>query len=346
MVVDSGPLQFRKISLLTIFLKGLQIAGLFLCYFRSMKSPITIAIHGGAGTIPRGTLSLEKEKEYIDALCDARDRGYEVLNSGGTALHAITVAVQSLEDCPLFNAGKGAVFTHQGTHEMDASIMCGKTLDAGAVCGVKGVKNPVLLARTVLEKSDHILLATSGAEEFARLHDLPFEKEEYFYNAFRYGQWQEALASGDVRMDHSLPTEFKTGTVGAVALDMHGHLAAATSTGGMTNKKFGRIGDSPIIGAGTYANNLTCAVSCTGHGEKFIQAVVAYDIACLMEYGKMSLQEACEKVVLEKLVKIDGEGGLVAVDAAGNVQLCFNSEGMYRAFRNSKGESQALIYKI
>jgi beta-aspartyl-peptidase (threonine type) len=311
-----------------------------------MKSPITIALHGGAGTIPRGTLSQEKEKEYIDALCEARDRGYEVLASGGNALDAITVAVQSLEDCPLFNAGKGAVFTHQGTHEMDASIMCGKTLDAGAVCGVKGVKNPVLLARTVLEKSDHILLATSGAEEFARLHGLAFEKEEYIYNAFRYGQWQEALASGDVRMDHSLPTEFKTGTVGAVALDMHGHLAAATSTGGMTNKKFGRIGDSPIIGAGTYANNLTCAVSCTGHGEKFIQAVVAYDIACLMEYGKMSLQEACEKVVLEKLVKIGGEGGLVAVDAAGNVQLCFNSEGMYRAFRNSKGESQALIYKI
>lgn len=310
-----------------------------------MKSPITIAIHGGAGTIPRGTLSVEKEKEYIDALCDARDRGYEALASGGTALDAITVAVQSLEDCPLFNAGKGAVFTHQGTHEMDASIMCGKTLDAGAVCGVKGVKNPVLLARTVLEKSDHILLAASGAEEFARLHGLAFEKEEYFYNAFRYGQWQETLASGDVRMDHSLPTELKSGTVGAVALDAHGHLAAATSTGGMTNKKFGRIGDSPIIGAGTYANNLTCAVSCTGHGEKFIQAVVAYDIACLMEYGKMSLQEACEKVVLEKLVKIDGEGGLVAVDAAGNVQLCFNSEGMYRAFRNSKGESQALIYK-
>lgn len=310
-----------------------------------MNTPIVIAIHGGAGTIPRGTLSPDKEKEYLEALGIARDLGYDILEAGGSALDAVTAAVKSLEDCPLFNAGKGAVFTHEGTHEMDASIMCGETLNAGAACGVKGVRNPVLLARAIMEKSDHIMLGSAGAEAFAREQGLDFESEDYFFNELRYQQWQEALKLGDVRMDHSLPTNFKTGTVGAVALDHNGHLAAATSTGGMTNKKFGRIGDSPIIGSGTYANDRTCAVSCTGHGEKFIQAVVAHDISCMMEYGHLSLKQACEKVVLEKLVNIQGEGGLVALDRKGNVEMCFNSEGMYRAFRNSSGQIEALIYR-
>lgn len=310
-----------------------------------MNKPITIAIHGGAGTIPRGTLTPERELMYIEALEKARDLGFDILMTGGKALDAIAAAVQSLEDCPLFNAGRGAVFTHEGKHEMDASIMCGETLGAGAVCGVRNIKNPVLLARMVMEKSDHILLSSAGAEHFAKLNGCVFEPDSYFFDDFRHQQWQEALNSDTVRMDHSMPTEWKTGTVGAVALDIHGNLAAATSTGGMTNKKFGRIGDSPIIGAGTYANNRTCAVSCTGHGEKFMQAIVAYDISCLMEYKGLTLEQACEIVVNEKLVAINGEGGLVAADTQGNIHLCFNSEGMYRAFRNNSGEKTALIYR-
>lgn len=304
--------------------------------------PISLALHGGAGTIPRGSLPAEKEKEYTDALKAALDKGWRVLESGGSSLDAVEATVISLEDCPLFNAGRGAVFTHEGTHELDASIMRGDTRDAGAVAGVQGVRNPVSLARLVMEQSEHVLLAGKGAEAFASSHGVNFEQAEYFHTDFRYAQLQDAIREGRVQLDHSPGDEKKFGTVGAVALDAQGHLAAATSTGGMTNKRWGRVGDSPIIGAGTWADDRSCAVSCTGHGELFIRAVVAHEIASLMRHKNLSLQEACEQVVMRDLVEIGGEGGLVAVDAAGNVCLPFNSEGMYRAWRSEKGEGVAI----
>jgi beta-aspartyl-peptidase (threonine type) len=256
-------------------------------------------------------------------------------------LDAVAASVISLENCPLFNAGKGSVFTHEGRHEMDASIMTGHDLKSGAVAGVSQIKNPIQLARAVMEKSEHVLLASKGAEMFGKSIGLQFEDNAYFHNDFRHAQWQEALRDDKIVLDH---TEKKFGTVGAVAKDQFGNLAAATSTGGMTNKKWGRIGDSPIAGAGTYANNTTCAISCTGHGEYFIQSVVAYDISCLMEYKGLSLEDACHEVVMKKLVQRGGEGGLIAVDFLGNICLPFNSEGMYRAWHTHVG-SQIAIYK-
>lgn len=303
----------------------------------------TLAIHGGAGTIPKNSLSAEKELEYLNGLNSALQAGEKILKSGGSSLDAVIAAVTALEDFPLFNAGCGSVYTHTGEHEMDASVMRGDTIMAGAVAGVQGVKNPVLLARAVMEKSEHVLLSSKGAEEFARMNGLEFREEEYFHNQLRYDQWQRALKEDAVLLDH-VKDEKKFGTVGAVALDMHGNLAAATSTGGMTNKKFNRIGDTPLIGAGTYANNSTCAVSCTGHGEYFIRSVVAYDISCLMEYAGMSLQQACDTVVMDKLVKTGGEGGIIAVDTKGNICMPFNSEGMYRGCLDSEGVKSTLIY--
>ena len=309
----------------------------------STTKNFTIAIHGGAGTITRASLSAEAEKNYRNHLGIALQAGATALEKGGTATDAVEAAVRSLEDCPLFNAGKGSVFTNTGTHEMDASIMDGRTLGAGAVAGITGVRNPISLARLVMDKSDHVLLAGSGAEEFGRNQHVPFESPEYFHNDLRYQQWQEVKDEDTYHLDHR--DEKKFGTVGAVACDVHGNLAAATSTGGMTNKRFGRIGDSPVIGSGTYANNKTCAISCTGHGEYFLRAVVAYDISCLMEYKGLSLTEACEQVVNDKLVKFGGEGGLIAVDTLGNICLPFNSEGMYRGWKNGNDEAQVAIYK-
>ncbi len=309
-----------------------------------------IAIHGGAGTILRSSMTPEKEKLFTDALRTALQQGYAVLEKGGSALDAVETAVRSLEDCPLFNAGKGAVFNNAGTHEMDASIMSGKDLSAGAVSLIKHVKNPVSLARAVMEKNEHVFLCGDGAEDFAKQMNLEFAGDEYFYDAFRFEQWKKAQETEGSFLDHNIetqdnPNDKKFGTVGAVALDKDGNLAAATSTGGMTNKKFGRVGDSPIIGAGTYANNNTCAISCTGHGELFIRSVVAYDISALMEYKNLSLREACEEVVMKKLVKIGGEGGLIAIDKHGNIELPFNSEGMYRAMKSSGGTEKVEIYK-
>jgi beta-aspartyl-peptidase (threonine type) len=304
-----------------------------------------IAIHGGAGTILRSSMTAEKEQAYTNALREALHKGYDVLQRGGHSLDAIEVAIMSLEDCPLFNAGKGAVYNNAGKHEMDASIMSGADLAAGAVSLIRNVRNPVALARAVMEKSGHVFLCGDGAEEFAKEMKLPFEPDAYFDTEFRYAQWQEAMKSDGTFLDHNVTvTDKKFGTVGAVALDLHGHLAAATSTGGMTNKKYGRIGDSPIIGAGTYANDKTCAISCTGHGELFIRSVVAYDISCLMEYKGLTLAAACEEVVMKKLVAIQGEGGLIAIDREGNIQMPFNSEGMYRAMKNADKEVVA-IYK-
>ncbi len=310
-----------------------------------MNSKYTLAIHGGAGTISKASMSTEAQKAYEKALYLALEAGEAWLKTGGDALTAVEKAVVELENNPLFNAGKGAVFTHEGIHEMDASIMEGKFLNAGAVSGLKHIKNPVLLARKVMDEGTHVFLSGSGAEDFAKKNGLTFENEAYFHVPLRYEQLQEALKQDKVFLDHKDTKPDKFGTVGAVALDVHGNLAAATSTGGMTNKKHGRVGDTPIIGAGTYANNSTCAISCTGHGEFFIRAVVAYDISCLMEYKGLSLQEACRIVVNEKLVKLGGEGGLIAVDAKGNIELPFNSEGMYRGSVRSGEEPFIAIYK-
>jgi beta-aspartyl-peptidase (threonine type) len=302
---------------------------------------VVIAIHGGAGTILPSAMTEQKEIAYNKALSDALLSGYQILEKGGSSLDAVQAAVMSLEDCPLFNAGRGSVFTNNGGHEMDASIMNGKSLDAGAVSCVQKIKNPVLLARTIMDKSEFVFLSGEGAEEFASKMNVPTESKEYFFNQFRYNQFLEAQKEGTVQLDH---TDKKFGTVGAVALDMQGNLAAATSTGGMTNKRFNRIGDSPVIGSGTYANNTTCAVSCTGHGEFFLRAVVAYDVSCLMEYKGFSLQDACDHVVLKKLKNMGGEGGLVAIDSKGNFCLSFNSEGMYRGVKK-QGIEIVKIYK-
>jgi beta-aspartyl-peptidase (threonine type) len=303
---------------------------------------ITIAIHGGAGTILRNEMTPQLQQEYEEGLRNALDTGYAILSDGGSSLDAVEAAVASLEDFPLFNAGRGAVFNNKGGHEMDAAIMYGKTLEAGGVCGVSNIRNPVKLARAVMEHSGHVLLNGAGAEAFARTQHMQFENDAYFYSEQRHQQWLEALKADVVQLDHA-PKKF--GTVGAVALDKEGNLSAATSTGGLTNKKFGRVGDSPIPGAGTYANNNTCAISCTGVGELFIRSVVAYDISCIIEYKGLTLKEACDLVVYDKLVKIGGEGGLIAIDKAGNIEMPFNSEGMYRACRKSNGRNEILIYR-
>lgn len=305
----------------------------------------SIAIHGGAGTISKDSMTPEKKQAYEKGLKDALDTGFKILESGGSSIDAVTAAVESLEDCILFNAGRGSVFDHNGTHEMDAAVMRGDTCEAGAVGAVSHIKNPVRLARLVMEHSPHVMLIGKGAEEFAKNENVAFESDKYFFSQMRYDQYQEALKDDAIRLDHSEREEKKFGTVGAVAIDENGNLAAATSTGGLTNKKFGRIGDSPIIGAGTYANNLTCAVSCTGDGEFFMRQVVAHQVHCLMLYKQISLQQAAEEVVLKDLVKIKGEGGLIAVDNKGEIAMVFNSEGMYRGMRNSDGRELIAIYK-
>lgn len=300
-----------------------------------------IAIHGGAGAIARASMSAEQEQHYIQALSAIVSRGQDILSSGGMALDAVTEAVRMLEECPLFNAGKGAVFTHEGTHELDASVMDGRTLEAGAVAGVKRIRNPVLAARAVMEKSPHVMFIGEGAEAFAFAQGLERVEENYFSTPFRHQQLQRALSASQMLLDHDgggpgegapLDADRKFGTVGAVALDVHGNLAAATSTGGMTNKQAGRVGDSPLIGAGCYANNATVAVSCTGTGEVFMRTLAAYDIAALMEYAGLSLKEASDRVVMAKITALGGAGGVIAIDREGNVALPFNSEGMYRGY--------------
>lgn len=310
--------------------------------------PYSLALHGGAGTIPKGSLSEVQIAQYTDGLKAARKAGFSVLEQGGSALDAVTEAVASLEDCPLFNAGRGAVFTADGTHELDASVMRGEDRGAGAVAGVTGVRNPVRLARLVMECSEHVLLAGRGAEAFAQSQGVAFEDPAYFHSDHRRAQLDEALAAGRIQLDHAAgdgDREKKFGTVGAVARDAQGNLAAATSTGGMTAKRWGRLGDSPIIGAGTWADNRTCAISCTGHGEFFIRTVVAHEVHALMQHAGFSLEEACEQVVSRDLVAIGGEGGLVAVDAAGKVYLPFNSDGMYRAWKTGEGEEGIQIWR-
>jgi beta-aspartyl-peptidase (threonine type) len=311
----------------------------------------TLSVHGGAGTILKGEMTQELEATYLKGLEDALAAGYAVLGGGGTSADAVKAAVMSLEDNILFNAGRGSVFTKKGIQEMDAAIMDGATLNAGSIAGVRNVRNPVQLADEVMRNSDHVFLSGEGANDFALKQGIKLEPDEYFFSQFRYNQWKKMRDSDNYSLDHSnkrveeLMKDKKFGTVGAVACDERGNIAAATSTGGMTNKKYGRIGDSPLIGAGTYANNATCAISCTGHGEPFIRAVAAYDVSALMEYKGLTLREAMDVVVNKKLVAMQGEGGMIGVDAKGNAAMLFNCEGMYRGMRNSDGESVVAIYR-
>ncbi len=301
---------------------------------------ISIAIHGGAGVITRGSMTRAEEEAYRRDLGRALDAGYDVLESGGASLDAVTAAVRILEDSPLFNAGRGAVFSHEGINELDASIMDGRTLEAGAVAGVTHIRNPIDLARLVMERSQHVLLAGDGAEEFALEQGMDLVPQNYFFTDRRWQQLEKAR-SGD---RYSAAEIGYYGTVGAVALDRQGNLAAATSTGGMTNKRWGRVGDSPIIGAGTYADNTSCAVSATGSGEFFIRAVAAHEVSALMKYRGLVLEEAARQVVQGKLKQIGGDGGIIAVDREGNIALEFNTEGMFRGARDSKGRREIGIY--
>lgn len=297
------------------------------------KQNWAIVIHGGAGVISRENMSPEMDKEYRAALTEAMNTGIKILSSGGTALEAVEKTINILENNPLFNAGKGAVFTHDGKNELDAAIMDGSNLAAGAVAGVTDIKNPITAARYVMTNSQHVMLTGAGASEFAREQGLEIVPPSYFYTEKRYRELQRILKKD------------KNGTVGCCALDASGNLAAGTSTGGMTNKKYNRVGDAPIIGAGTYANNNTCAVSATGHGEYFIRWTVAHDISALMEYKGLSLEEASNLVVNDKLVKAGGSGGVICIDKSGNIAMPFNSEGMFRGFANADGKSGVFIYK-
>jgi len=312
----------------------------------------SIAIHGGAGTILKEDMTPALEKAYEKGLQTALDAGYGVLEEGGSAVNAIKASIVILEDNVLFNAGRGSVFTKKGVQEMDAAIMDGINLAAGAVTGVRNVRNPIELAMEVMRNSNHVFLSGKGANDFAIKQGIKLEPDEYFFSQFRYDQWKQIRDSDNYSLDHThqqleeLMRDKKFGTVGAVACDQNGNIAAATSTGGMTNKKYGRIGDSPVIGSGTYANNKTCAISCTGHGEMFIRSVAAYDVSCLMEYKNFSLQQAMEEVVLRKLPVIEGEGGMIGIDTKGNVALIFNSAGMYRGYKCSDGDEFVGIYSM
>lgn len=311
-----------------------------------------IVIHGGAGTILKENMSAEDEAAYKLKLEEAIRVGHNILKNGGSSLDAVEQTIHIMENSPLFNAGKGAVFTNAGTNELDASIMDGKTLNAGASAGTKTVKNPISLARAIMERSPHVMLAGYGADMFAKEQELEIVDSTYFYTEDRMNSLErvknfEANKKGGHKSAFYDATikDSKFGTVGCVALDKHGNLAAGTSTGGMTNKRWGRVGDSPIIGAGTYANNNTCAVSSTGWGEFFIRAMVAHDISALMDYKGLTLQEAAREVIQKKVPELGGDGGIIAVDKNGNMVMEFNTDGMYRATMNDKGDLTLGIYK-
>lgn len=318
---------------------------------------VVLVVHGGAGTILKNQMTPEMEKAYTEGLSQALKKGYAILESGGTSLDAVEATVRVLEDNTLFNAGKGAVFTHEGRNELDASIMNGKTLTAGAVAAVTVVKNPISAARAVMEKSNHVMLTGVGADQFAAQCGLEIVDPSYFFTDARWKSLMRVKKEDSLKseLDHSdkksngliyrsINNDSKFGTVGAVALDQNGNLAAATSTGGMTNKRFGRIGDSPIIGAGTYANNATCAISCTGWGEFFIRLVMSKTISDMMEFGKMKLKNAAQEMIMERLPALGGDGGLIAVDHNGNIAMPFNTEGMYRGYVKD-GKITVKIYK-
>ena len=328
---------------------------------KQLQSPqnprLGFMIHGGAGVIRRGDLSAEKEKQYRDKLEEALFAGYKALQAGKTSLDAVEIAIKILEDSPLFNAGKGAVFTADGKNELDAAIMDGSNLKAGAVAGLHHVKNPISLARGVMEKSPHVMMIGDGAETFAKQIGIELVPAKYFWTQERWDQLQQIIKrekekekqkkQNPTSQNNKFEVEKaeKYGTVGAVALDSTGNLAAGTSTGGMTYKKFGRVGDVPIIGAGTFANNATCAVSATGWGEFFIRLGVARDISAMMEYRAMPIQASADQVIKTKLQNMGGDGGIIAMDKFGNMAISFNSEGMYRGYINSEGKAVIEIYK-
>lgn len=304
-----------------------------------IQNEFAIVLHGGAGTITKENMSDSLQTAYEQKLTEAVTAGHQILADGGNALDAVAATINILEDSPLFNAGKGAVFTHEGRNELDASIMEGKNLNAGAVAGVRRIKNPINLARDVMEKSPHVMLYGNGAEEFARENGYEMTDTSYFFTQENYDRLQRIIHQNKTAFSETPENNnYKYGTVGCVALDKHGNIAAGTSTGGMTNKRWNRIGDSPIIGAGTYANNNTCGISATGWGEKFIRSVVAYDISALMKYKGLSLKEATDEVIHNKLPKMEGDGGIIGIDKNGNIVMEFNTPGMYRAAMNDKGE--------
>lgn len=305
------------------------------------SGPITIIVHGGAGTIRRSNLSAEKEAEYHQKLREALDAGFTILESGGKSMDAVVATIRILEDSPLFNAGKGAVFTHDGRNELDASVMDGSNLMAGAVAGVTTIKNPITAAHAVMTQSGHVMLAGRGAELFAEEKGLDIVLPSYFFDSARYRQLLRLKERDEIT---AIQGDQKFGTVGCVALDQFGNLAAGTSTGGMTNKKYGRVGDSPIIGAGTYANNRTCAVSSTGWGEYFIRLNVAHDIHALMDYGGLSLSAAADSVIMKKLPRLGGDGGAIALDRQGNFAMPFCTDGMYRGYITQRGGAKTFIF--
>lgn len=295
-----------------------------------------LAIHGGSGTVEKKQMSPSLLQTFRQALQASLDAGLKVLQQGGPAVTAVEAAVTELENCPLFNAGRGATFNSEGRHEMDAAIMNGENLRAGAVAAVQGVKNPVQLARCVMDKSPYVFVCGKGALSFAQQQGLPLVPESYFYTGHRYAEWKAAAAPApSARMS----------TVGAVALDQQGNLAAATSSGGLTGKKYSRVGDSPVIGCGTYADNSSCAISCTGEGEQFIRSVLAHDIACRMKYGQYSLHEACAGALQDRWAAIGGSGGLIAMDRQGEIVMPFNTEGMYRASCTADGRIHIAVYE-
>jgi beta-aspartyl-peptidase (threonine type) len=319
-----------------------------------MKGKYAIAIHGGAGNLVKMNLTNEEQEAYKTALDSALTEGSKILANGGTSVDAVEATIRILEDCPLFNAGKGAVFTHDGHNELDAAIMNGENLECGAIAGVRHIKNPISLARRVMEKSEFILLQSEGAEEFAREQGIEWVDTSYFFTQHRWDQLQEAIEDDKTELDHSgkkkastlsKPREEKFGTVGCVALDVHGNIAAGTSTGGLTNKRYGRVGDTPIIGSGTYADNTTCAVSCTGKGEDFIRLNVAHDIASMIRYAQVDLQSACDSVVMKKLKDIKGRGGCIAIDCVGNIAMPFTTTGMFRGSIDVNGEKKIALYE-
>lgn len=318
--------------------------------------PVTLVIHGGAGALSPGRYTPEQETSFKAKLSEALEKGYAVLNAGGSSLDAVEMAIVTMEDSPLFNAGKGSVFTRDGKNELDAAIMDGRTLNAGAIAGVKKVRNPIRLARAVMEKSDHVMFAREGAEEFAKDNGLELVKEKYFFTDNRWRTYKEALkrekkarkAAKKARKRASNavkhPVDFKYGTVGAVALDRSGNLAAGTSTGGMTLKQWGRVGDAPIIGAGTYADNKSCAVSATGHGEYFMRLTIARDICAQVEYGKASVVDAADDVINTRLKRLGGTGGVIVLAADGSYTMTFNTEGMFRGVKQENGYTNVAIY--
>ena len=310
-------------------------------------------IHGGAGSVYKGRFSAEEEQAYEESLKAALYTGYEILGRGGAGIDAVEAAIRIMENSPMFNAGKGAVFTREGKNELDASIMDGATLKAGAVAGVTRIKNPISAARTVMEKSPHVMMIGDGAEQFAQEQGLELVTPDYFRDGRRYEEFREQLrkkldtkeggkGSLEPAPEEAFPEKY--GTVGAVALDMNGNLAAGTSTGGMSMKMYGRVGDSPIIGAGTFADNKTCAISSTGHGEYFMRTVLAHRIAMMMEYGHLSLKEAASSMIQTELRNLGGSGGVIGIDKEGNIALEWNTRGMFRAYKLSDGRSEVLLY--